>query len=113
MSRAEHEAAMTTRGVPANWGCDGRERSWREPMRWCADRLAAHEGLHDDHRVAAVRAEECRPRRVQRILARLRLLRLHLQQPAWQGQAGAAAAVGQQPVMADAMEAAGEHMQQE
>ena len=63
--------------------------------------------------VAAVRADEGRPPVVERILVLPGLLRRHLQQLACEGKIGVAAAVGQQAVVTDAVEAARQHMQQE
>ena len=84
------------------------------PGGWRADRLPAGEGLDDDHRGAAVRADErglatgYRRRRRRR-----RCGGDDVQQLACLGEMLAAAGVGEQPVVADAVEAAGQDVQQE
>jgi len=92
-------------------GCRGsEERSWRRLKRWRTDRLAAREGQHDGHRVATVRADEGWAHGVLRIVAGWRnlwILQRHLQQLACKRQAGCSVAVGQQSVVADAVEASG------
>src|SRR5262245_8695967 len=60
-SDGRHRAVrpVADRAVPAiGWRVEQGRRSslWR--LRWCANRLAAREGLHDDHRAAAVHAHE-------------------------------------------------------
>ena len=51
--------AMRSRRVIARWRT--RLHSWCVKLSWRrADRLAAHEGLKDEHRGAAVQAEEAR-----------------------------------------------------
>ena len=70
VKRAEYKLTVPTREASTNLGCaDNEERSWRRLQRWCADRLTAREGQDDDHRVAAVRADEGRSVRVLRIVA--------------------------------------------
>ena len=84
------------------------------PGGWRADRLPAGEGLDDDHRGAAVRADEgglaAGHRRRRR---RRRCGGDDVQQLACLGEMLAAAGVGEQAVVADAVEAAGQDVQQE
>ena len=96
---------------------DGRLRSsrLRRPRR-CTDRLATHEGLPDEHRAAAVRADRARLAGVDLGVAvqSLRVGRGYcVEQLARSRQVGLATAVGEQPVVADVMEAAGQDVQQE
>ena len=75
VKRAEHELTVSTREALTNLSCAGKEgHSLRGPKRWRADRLTAREGQDDDHRVAAVRADEARSVRVLRIVAGWRTL---------------------------------------
>jgi hypothetical protein len=86
------------------------ECSWHRWHRRSADELAAREDLNDDHRAAAVRTHEGWPP-IERVLGLLSLVLWHMQQLTCEREADAAAAVGQQTVVADAVEAAGQHVQ--
>ena len=75
--------------------------------------LRAREDLHDDHRRAAVPADEERSDTISVASWLGGDLGHDVQQLAHQREVGLRRTVGQQPVVADAMEAAGQHMQQE
>ena len=77
-------------------------------MRWCANRVPTQEGFDDEHRGATLTAHEARWRGagfgVVSVQARCSCV---LEQRACERQVGGARAVGQLPVVADAMEARG------
>lgn len=95
---------------------DGGVYSWSPSLlRRRTDWLAASEGLQDDHRCAAVRAEEARSRRFG-LGNGARCLRSGiglLQHLANAGQAGGSIAVGQKSVVANAMKATWQDVQKE
>lgn len=81
---------------------------------WCADRRSAREDVDDDHRRAAVPADEGRGPGCKAGVVRWRVEVGHdVQQLAYLGEIGAAHRIGEQPVVTDAMEPAGQHVKQE
>src|SRR5687768_1925660 len=76
-------------------------RSWRR-----SDLQPTHNDLDDAHHGATTAADECRRRSKDRVVAD-RFGRWHIEQGARFGQAGAALGVGQQSVVANAVEAGG------
>ena len=80
---------------------------------WCANGRSAFQYLNDDHRRTTVPADEDRRDGVLGIVGLGGGFRHDVQQFTHLREAGAAHGVGQQSVVTDAMEAAGQHMQQE
>ena len=83
------------------------------PHGWCADRCGAREDIDDDHRRAAVPADEDRRDGNPGIVGLGAGLRYDVQQFTHLRKTGAAHRVGDQPVVTDTMEATGQHVQQE
>ncbi|MGF6637941.1 hypothetical protein OKW38_000041 [Paraburkholderia sp. MM5496-R1] len=79
---------------------------------WCADRCAALEDLDDDHRRAAVPADEGRTQSGTGVVGLRAGCGHDVQQPTHLREILPAHGIGQQAIVADAVEAAGQHMQQ-
>ena len=82
------------------------------PQGWCANGCSALQDLNDDHRGTAVPADEDRRDSSPGIVGLGAGLRHNTQQATRLREPGAAHRVGEQPVVTDAMEAAGQHVQQ-
>src|SRR5690348_18364419 len=83
-------------------------------VRWCANGVPTQEGFDDEHRGATLTAHEARWRDagIGVVSVQARCSCVH-EQRACERQVVGARAVSQQPVVANAMEASGQHVQQE
>ena len=93
-------------------------RSWRALKLWrCADTWRAHQGVDDDHGGSAVRTNEGwwagTGRPIIAVRFGLGARGLNLQQFTCPLEVVAALGVGDQPIVADAVEAPGQNVQQE
>lgn len=96
LSALESQKPTLTRCM--NSDATAGHRSW-----WRPDRPPAHDDLDDAHGGAAAPANECRHRSEGRVVVD-RFRRRHIEQGPRFGQTGAALGIGQQSVMANAVE---------
>ena len=92
-------------------GCDiekGLRSCGASRLEWCTDELSAREGVDDDHRRTTVRTDEGRPNGTMRRISFLGLRVGHyVQQFSRPREVVLTFGIGDQPVVADAVKAAG------
>jgi hypothetical protein len=102
-------AAKPTMG----WQIEEAPRSWAGLHRWRANRCGALDDVDDDHRGSAVPADEGGPGRDDGLPGWRGGFGRDVQQTPHLRETGAAHRVGEQPLVTDAMESAGQHKKQE